>query len=188
MESGPGPHDPSDGAPGPGAPRTSFYGHVTQALNIVGTLLILAMVVAVNSDVAGRNLFNHPIPGVHEFLGLSIVAIVFLQMANTLREGRHVSNDLLTQLVSRRRPRLQASVYAVFNALGALLMVMIAIYVWPIVLQNYQGGYFRGTAGVAEIPIWPFMAAVLVGAVATAIQFLLLMVRDARRALDGTHQ
>ena len=61
------------------------------------------MAVAVNADVIGRNVFNHPIPGVVEFLGLSIVAIVFLQMANTLREGRHVSNDLLTQLMSRSR-------------------------------------------------------------------------------------
>ena len=170
------------GASGSGVPRRSFFGGVTQALNIVGTLLILAMAVAVNADVAGRNLFNHPIPGVLEFLGLSIVAIVFLQMANTLREGRHVSNDLLTQLVAKSRPRLRAAIYALFNAAGAALMVLIAIYLWPIFLQNYEGGYYRGTTGVIEIPIWPFMAATLVGAVATAIQFLLLTLEQIRRA------
>jgi len=181
----PTPHETLEGAPAAGAPRSSFFGGVTQALNIAGTLLILLMVVAVNFDVIGRNLFNHPIPGVLEFLGLSIVAIVFLQMANTLREGRHVSNDLLTQLVSRSKPRLKAWIYAFFNGVGALLMVLIAIYVWPIFLQNYIGGYYRGTTGVAEIPIWPFMAAILIGSVATAIQFLLLMLKDVRRALRG---
>jgi TRAP-type C4-dicarboxylate transport system permease small subunit len=141
------------------------------------------MAVAVNADVLGRNLFNRPIPGVTEFLGLAIVAIVFLQMANTLREGRHVSNDLLTQLVSRAHPRLNAALYACFHAIGAVLMLLIAIYVWPLFVQNYANGYYRGTTGVAEIPIWPFMAAVPVGAVATAIQFLLLMARDLKRAV-----
>jgi TRAP-type C4-dicarboxylate transport system permease small subunit len=162
-----------------------LFGRLTQALNIAGTLLILVMVVAVNADVVGRNAFNHPIPGVLEFLGLSIVAIVFLQMANTLREGRHVSNDLLTQLVSRSNPRLRAAIYASFNAVGALLMVLIAVYVWPIFMQNYRGGYYRGTSGVAEITIWPFQAAILIGSAVTAMQFLLLMLQDIRLAAGG---
>ena len=101
VDAEPRPVEVDEGAPEGGVPRASIFGSVTQGLNIVGTLLILAMAVAVNADAIGRNLFNHPIPGVLEFLGLSIVAIVFLQMANTLREGRHVSNDLLTQLVTQ---------------------------------------------------------------------------------------
>jgi TRAP-type C4-dicarboxylate transport system permease small subunit len=186
MDAGPTPQDITGATPAPGAPPPSLFGRVTQALNVIGTLLILAMAIAVNADVAGRNVFNHPIPGVVEFLGLSIVAIVFLQMANTLREGRHVSNDLLTQLISRSRPRLNAAIYATFHGIGALLMALIALYVWPIFASNYTGGYYRGTTGLVEIPIWPFMAAVLVGALATAIQFLLLMVEDIRRATAGS--
>ena len=140
------------------------------------------MAVAVNADALGRNLFNHPIPGVVEFLGLSIVAIVFLQMANTLREGRHVSNDLLTQFVSASRPRLKAGIYAVFHADRRAADAADRVYVWPIFVSNYTGGYYRGTTGLVEIPIWPFMAAVLIGAAATAIQFLLLAVEDLRSA------
>ena len=63
-------------------------------LNVVGTVLIIVMAAAVNLDVFGRDLFNSPVPGVTEFIGLAIVSVVFLQMANTLREDRHVSNDL----------------------------------------------------------------------------------------------
>jgi TRAP-type C4-dicarboxylate transport system permease small subunit len=185
MEGRPSPPEAPEVTPEAGAAGASFFGRVTQALNIVGTLLILAMAIAVNADVAGRNLFNHPIPGVVEFLGLAIVAIVFLQMANTLREGRHVSNDLLTQLISGSRPRLRAAIYASFYASGAVLMILIVIYVWPTFLSNYTNGYYRGTTGVVEIPIWPFMAAIVIGAAATAVQFLLLMVRDIRRAVAG---
>ena len=40
------------GAPEARSPRGSFFGSVTQGLNVVGTLLILAMAVAVNAAVA----------------------------------------------------------------------------------------------------------------------------------------
>jgi len=183
VDAEPRPDEAKRVAPIGGATRRSLFGGVTQGLNIIGTLLILVMALAVNADAIGRNFFNHPIPGVLEFLGLSIVAIVFLQMANTLREGRHVSNDLLTQLVSKSRPRLHAAIYASFHAIGAMLMLLIAVYVWPIFLSNYAGGYYRGTTNVVEIPIWPFMLAVIVGAAVTAIQFLLLMAQDIRRAM-----
>lgn len=179
------PHDEPGGAPEDGAPRNSPFGLLTQALNVVGTVLILLMVVAVNADVIGRDFFNRPVPGVVEFLGLSIVAIVFLQMANTLREGRHVSNDLLLQLISRRRPRVEAAFYAVFNLLGAILFTLIVIYVWPYFEQNWSNGYFRGTTGVVEVPIWPFQAALVIGSAVTAVQFLVLAWANLMRAVRG---
>jgi TRAP-type C4-dicarboxylate transport system permease small subunit len=174
------------GAPGSGAPRPSYFGLFTQALNIVGTVLILAMAVAVNADVIGRNAFNHPIAGVLEFIGLSIVAIVFLQMANTLRENRHVSNDVFILLIEKTRPRLAAGLHAAFGAVGAVLMVMIVVYVWPIVREAYEGHYYAGTAGVIEIPIWPFTAVVIVGAATTAVQFLIDAWRNLLRACRQT--
>ena len=88
------------------SPAQSTFGTFTSVLNAIGTTLIVLMALAVNADILGRDLFNHPIPGVTEFLGLSIVAVVFLQMANTLREDRHVSNDLIMAAIARRRPRL----------------------------------------------------------------------------------
>ncbi len=138
------------------------------------TLLILVMAMAVNLDVGGRNLFNQPIPGVNEFIGLSIVAVVFLQMANTLEEGRHVSNDILIRLIADTHPRLSAALYSLFHLIGAALMAFIVTYVWPLFTDNYQNGYFSGTAGIVEIKIWPFMAVVVIGSVATAIQFTIM--------------
>ena len=165
-----------------GAPPRSWFGMVTTGLNLVGTLLILAMAIAVNADVLGRNVFHRPIPGVLEFIGWSIVAIVFLQMANTLREGRHVSNDILMSRVIVTRPRLAAAVFALFDLTGALLMAIIIRYMWPIVVENYVAGYYAGTANVVEIPIWPFMAAILVGAFATFLQFLIQAWRGVQNA------
>ncbi len=176
------PQTSGQGVPQPGALGLSYFRFFTQALNIAGTILILLMVMAVNFDVAGRNFFNQPIAGVNEFIGLSIVAVVFLQMANTLHEDRHVSNDIFIRLIGKTHPRLSAAIYASFCIVGAALLAIIVIFVWPIVVENYQGRYYAGTAGIIEIPIWPFMAVIVVGSVTTFVQFLLDAWRLIRRA------
>jgi TRAP-type mannitol/chloroaromatic compound transport system permease small subunit len=163
-------------------PARSWFGTFTIALNAVGTVLILVMAVAVNVDILGRELFKQPVPGVTEFLGLSIVAVVFLQMANTLREERHVSNDLILAAVARRRPRVAAFFYGLFHLIGATLMGFIAWYVFPILRENYEGDFYKGTAGVIELPVWPFMLVVLIGALATIGQYLILAGRELAHA------
>src|SRR5581483_11371840 len=141
---------PQQGSGAP--PRRSWFGGVTMVLNVAGTILILAMAVAVHADIFGRELFKSPIAGVNEFIGLAIVAVVFLQMANTLRENRHVSNDLILAWVARTHPRVAHFFYSLFNLVGAVLMGFIAWYVVPILAENYQGGYYKGTSGIVEIP------------------------------------
>lgn len=167
------------GAPPADAPSFQWFGALTRAMNVVGTILILAIAVAVNADVIGRDFFNQPIPGVVEFIGLSIVAIVFLQMANTLRENRHVTNDVIIDIIERSHPKFAIASRILFHLIGAVLMILIAWFVWPILTQNYNGGYFKGTSGLVEIKIWPFMVAIVFGAVVTAVQFLLIAASQA---------
>ena len=62
--------------------------YITSVLNIAGTLLIVGVMILVNSDVIGRGMFNAPISGVPEIVSMSIVAIVFLQVAQAFRKGR----------------------------------------------------------------------------------------------------
>ena len=166
-------------------PPRSWFGAITVALNAVGTVLILVMAVAVNADILGRELFKQPVPGVTEFLGLSIVAVVFLQMANTLREDRHVANDLILAAVAKRRPRVAAFFYGIFHTIGAALLGLIVWYVFPIFKENYEGGFYKGTGGVIEIPVWPFMLIVLIGGLATVGQYLILAWREYRKAFVG---
>ena len=165
---------PGGGPLARGAHPRSPFGVLTLALNVIGTVLIIIIAVAVNSDIIGRNLFNQPIAGVTEFVGLSIVAVVFLQMANTLREGRHISNDLIMAWVGGSHPRVALFFYGVFHLIWVFLMCFIVWYVVPIFRENYAGNFYKGTQGVVEIPVWPFMLVVLVGGAAVAIQYLLL--------------
>lgn len=48
---------------------------VTQALNAMGTLLIIGLMLLINSDIIGRTGFDAPLRGVTELVSLSIVGI-----------------------------------------------------------------------------------------------------------------
>lgn len=163
----------------------SFFGMLAVGLSMAGTILIVVMAIGVNVDILGRDFFNQPLPGVTEFLGLAIVAVVFLQMANTAREDRHISNDLVMSAVAKKNPKVAFFFYGVFQLVGALLFALIVWFVIPNFLENYRGNYFKGTSGYVEIPIWPFIGTVIVGATAAAIQHGLLAWREFRRAFGG---
>ena len=50
-------------------------------MNAIGTLWIFMLMLLISADVLGRELLGTPIRGVTEIISLSIVAIVFLQLA-----------------------------------------------------------------------------------------------------------
>ncbi len=154
------------------------FGQVTTILNIVGTVWIVVMSVLVVVDVIGLAAFSAPVPAVKEFIQLSIPGIVFLQLANTLREDRHISSDVLMQVIKARRPRVAAFFYSIFNLIGAVLMGIMAYLMYPKAEQAYVEGFTRGAQGVATLPEWPSMALVVLGAGVMAIQYLLLFLRD----------
>ena len=56
-------------------------------LNAIGTVGILLLMVLVNADILGREMFSTPVRGTTELLALSIVAIVFLTIILPNRDG-----------------------------------------------------------------------------------------------------
>jgi TRAP-type C4-dicarboxylate transport system permease small subunit len=64
-------------------------------------------------------------------------------------------------------------------------LAFIVWFVWPMVVEMYRAGYYKGTANVVEIPIWIFVAPVVIGGVATAIQYLLFAAKEFNRAFGA---
>src|SRR5690606_26270968 len=77
---------------------------LTQGLNALGSLMILGLMLLINADIIGRTGFNAPVRGVTELVSLSIVGIVFLQLADTLRCGRFTRADMLLERLKRTQP------------------------------------------------------------------------------------
>lgn len=146
---------------------------LTISLNVIGTLLILAIMLLVNADVIGRGFFNHPISGVPEMVSLSIVAIVFLQVAQTFRMGRLTRAEAILNFVKRRWPRVLALIELIFSLSAIFLMMQLLLASQPLFMKAWTRNTFEGTIGDFTAPIWPVKLVILIGCVALIIQLII---------------
>ena len=165
-------------------PRWASFEGLLSGLNSVGTLWIFALMVIVNADVAGRTALNAPLPGVPEFVRLSIVGIVFLQLAHTLRSGRLTRADGLLRLLQRRFPLFATGLEALFALAGAALFAVLSYGSFPFFLRSWASGEYAGIEGYITFPIWPVRLMILLGCGLACLQFL-VFAREHTAALLG---
>jgi len=158
---------------------------LTALLSAVGTLLILAIMLLITVDVIGRGAFGHPIAGVPEMVAMSILAIVFLQIANTTAEGKLTRSDALLGALGRRSERLRDGLDAVLHTAGAVLLAILLSAFWPQFLRSYGRNEMVGTVGQFLAPIWPVHGIVLLGAALMFLVFAQRAVSLAVRAVRG---
>jgi TRAP-type C4-dicarboxylate transport system permease small subunit len=141
-------------------------------LNSVGTVLIFGLVVMINLDVFSRFLFNKPIDGVTELVELSIVAIVFLQLADAVRNGRLTRSEGLYSRLQQRHPRFAHWLGAVFDLGGAIFFMTIIVGGIPRLIDAWQRDYFAGNRGIFVVPVWPVRLVLVIGALTVVFVFL----------------
>ncbi|MFQ5439611.1 MAG: TRAP transporter small permease subunit [Paracoccaceae bacterium] len=145
----------------------------TGTLNVAGTLLIIAITVLVNADVIGRGAFNAPVSGVPEIVSMSIVAIVFLQIAETFRKGRLTRTEMLPDFLRAHYPRLREVLDLVFALAAIALIWQVFSASLPLFERAWLRGTFEGTIGDFTAPIWPVKLIILIGCAALLAQLLL---------------
>jgi TRAP-type mannitol/chloroaromatic compound transport system permease small subunit len=134
------------------------------AMNTLGSVWVLAMVLLVNADALLRTFLNRPLAGVHEIVELSLVAIVCLQLPDAIRIGRMTRSDGVLNLLDARRPAVGRFLRGVFDLLAAAFMVFVLIGAWRTFVDSYRKGEFAGTVGLFTAPEWPIKLLVVVGA------------------------
>ena len=155
------------------------------ALNALGSVWILALVLMVCSDAIGRSFFHHPIAGVTELIQISIIGIVFLQLTDTIRTRRLTRADAFLTLLHSRRPRAAAVLEALFMTLGAVFM---GLGLWgsvPLLVEAYQRQSYLGNEGVFTVIVWPVKGVIVLGLAAALLEFLRQAGRALRRAGRG---
>jgi TRAP-type mannitol/chloroaromatic compound transport system permease small subunit len=171
-----------DASPTSHSPPLPFGLHrLTAAMNAIGTLWIVALMVLIVADVLGRNFFASPVPGVTETVALSIVGIVFLQLADTLRCGRFTRAEVLLATLVRTRPAWHAALSALWHALGGALLLVILWASWQPLVEAVQIREYVGAVGSFQAPVWPVRLITLIGLSVTALTYSLLMVADLQR-------
>lgn len=159
---------------------------VTRAMNIIGSLLIFALVVLIGIDVGGRNLFGIPLSGVPEMVGLSIIVIVFLQAPQALQLGRMTRSDTVLNLLRDRAPKAARLVETLFDLMGVFVFGVIIYGTWPMLQKAWTRNEFVGAVGDFTAPVWPVRVAVVVGSALLMLNFLLHIVNRWKGARHDT--
>ena len=158
---------------------------LTLALNVAGTLLIIAIMVLVNADVLGRGVFNAPISGVPEMVSMSIVAIVFLQIGQTYRMGKLTRSDALIGILKRHSPRAFAALELGFCCIAMAVISALLWASWPLFVKSWVRNTFEGTIGDFTAPIWPVKLIILIGCVTLLVQLGISAILALRSIVSG---
>jgi tripartite ATP-independent transporter DctM subunit len=139
---------------------------------IGANMLILVLILA---EIVARGLFGTSLLITVEATSWLLLAMSSLGMAWTLRDGGHVSIDLLT---AQAPVRVKTSVALLVHIVGTVLFVLFAYYVWLDLVEKYVTNATGET--IFRTPIWWAYCPFLVGAVTFALQFIGLTVERAK--------
>lgn len=167
---------------------TRAFSRFVAGLNSIGGALIFAMIVMINLDVFSRFLFNAPIDGVTELVELSIVAIVFLQLADAVRNGRLTRSGGLYSKIQEKNPRMGHILGALFDLGGVIFFITIIAGSIPRFIDAWERGYFSGNKGIFVVPVWPVRLVIVIGAITVVLVFLGLIWRHLQALGDKSEQ
>ncbi len=162
-----------------------MFSRLLGAMNALGTVWIFLLMVLINSDILGREVFNAPVRGTTELLALSIVGIVFLQLGHALMSGRMTRSDMVIENLLTLKPRLGRALQGFFNLLGVVFHVIIFWGSLALFEEALEIGEYVGAAGDFTAPTWPIRLLILIGAAATGLQYLIMAWQDFRFAFAG---
>lgn len=162
-----------------------MFSRLLGAMNALGTVWIFLLMVLINSDILGRELFSAPVRGTTELLALSIVGIVFLQLGHALMSGRMTRSDMLIENLLIARPRAGRALQGIFNLLGVVFLVIIFWGSLALFEEAIEIGEYVGAAGDFTAPTWPIRLLILIGAAATGLQYLIMAWQDFRFVFAG---
>lgn len=155
------------------------------AMNALGTVWIFALMVLINSDILGRELFGTPVRGTTELIALSIVGIVFLQLGHTLLVGRMTRSDMFIDTLLQKAPRTGRLLQGIYHLAGAVLLALIFWGSISLFQDAIEIGEYVGAIGDFTAPTWPVRLLILVGSAATGLQYVVLTARDFHAVLTG---
>lgn len=157
-----------------------MFSHFLGVMNACGTVWIFLLMVLINSDIIGRELFDTPVRGTTELMSLSIVGIVFLQLGHTLMAGKITRSDMMIDSLLIRRPRMGHALQCLYHWAGAALLAIIFIGSIGLFTESIEIQEYVGAIGDFTAPTWPIRLIILIGSAATCLQFLLLAWHDLR--------
>jgi TRAP-type C4-dicarboxylate transport system permease small subunit len=160
------------------------FNKILDVLNAIGTAWVGAMMFLICGDIFGRALFNSPIVGVPEIVKVSIVGLVWLQMAYTLKRGGHLRSNVVFDHLP---PKGQYTVEIIGSILGILVFGLAVYSSWDPMIEGWRILEFEGELPV-RVPTYPIRTIVFIGAFLTTVQFVVILGQKIHALFNGDLQ
>jgi TRAP-type mannitol/chloroaromatic compound transport system permease small subunit len=147
-------------------------GSLVALMNSLGTGWIFVLLLLINADIIGRTVFDAPVPGVTEIVGMTIVGCVFLQLSHALKVGRLTRSDIILCRLERRHPQIRRLLEAVYNLAGAFILCILSIYSIPPFREAWSISEYEGAEGGFTAQVWPVKLIIVIGSLVAALQCL----------------
>ena len=150
-----------------------------RALGVVMCVLLFALMMLTTVDVAGRYIFNNPVPGAVEYTALGLGILVFGSLPLITTRQEHITIDILDFFFRARRKLMQQ---VGVNVLGVVITGFIA---WRIFVKAQELAENGDLSINMQLPLAPIAYFMSVMAVVSAAIMLLLAVHYVRLLGSG---
>jgi TRAP-type C4-dicarboxylate transport system permease small subunit len=156
----------------PGGPILGRWEKPFEMLLGSATALILACIMLITCvDVAGRYIFNEPVPGALEVTEFMMGALIFASLPMVTLRNQQVTIDLFEHLIPKS---VKYALHVLIQLAGSLCLAVIAWRLWVKAGQMIGQG---DTTAVLQLKVWPLVYFMSVLAAVTAL-ILLAMIRQ----------
>ena len=142
---------------------------------VIASLLLLGLVGLITVEIVGRSFFDYSTMLADEYSGYLFLALVYLGLAYTFRQGGHIR----ITIVSSRLPegvRRRLDVFAGTMTLGILLFAL--IYAWKFMMESKEMEMV--SEGVSETPLWLTQIPMVIGLGLFALSLFVFVLRRVR--------
>lgn len=147
---------------------------VVNKMTILAAIGLAAMMLLTVGDVFGRYFFNRPIKGTWEVVGVLLVCAGTWGIAYCQLKKGHIRVDVL---LARFPKQVRAIIFAISDIMG---FVVFAVLCWQALLLAKR--YYSLSSGLVtdtlEIPLYPFMLMLAIGAGAMALVLIVDLTRS----------
>lgn len=156
---------------------------VNRACQVIGGVLILALMIIVTAEVIGRAAFGHTFLVANEYSGYIALMLTFIGIPYAMDQGALLRVNFLIDRLNHSHARL---LELLFRVIAFLVSAVICHQLIRMTLKSYERGTFASTP--ARTPIWIPQCVAAVGMLLLLIVIFAQIMADLRASTRQSHE
>ena len=145
----------------------------TKMLSIIAAFWAMLLAFIIIADIIGREVFSHPLPGVIEIVGNSIVAILFLQIPAAIHSGTMLRTTMVYERFGETGRRV---IDAIAFSLGLFFFIGLVVGSWSNMVIGVRILEYEGE-GSLHVPVYLVRIVIVVMSMVAAAVYTVLIWR-----------